>query len=415
MRIEDFFSAALGLPRPWKVQRVDLLGKQELFEVHVTHSGRLKLACPICGQKGPGYDSRARRWRHLDACGYQTWLVCDVPRMKCREHGVVQVAVPWAEARSRFTAPFECVVIDWLLVAPIASVAKLMRISWNAAAGIEARAVARGIERRGPAGAERIGADETSFRKRHKYVTCVYDQDRPRVLHVAIGRKRSSLESFYQSLPEEELAKIQSVAMDMHRPFIDATAIHVPDAENKIAFDKFHVIKLLTGAVDQVRRDENRAFLAEGNKVLVGSKFVWLQNRKNMKPSTRARFKELQKMGLKVGRACAVKEAAQRLWHYKTRRGAAKAWLRLCGWAQRTRLKPIIKAGRTIRRNLLGILNAIVHDVTNASAEGMNSQIQALKKRAHGYRSEESFIAAIYFHLGGLDLYPRPSAAHTNR
>jgi transposase len=415
MRMEDSFSAALGLPRPWKVHRVNLLEEQEMFEVHITHSGRVKLACPTCGQKGAGYDTRSRRWRHLDACGYQTWLLCDVPRMKCSEHGVVQVAVPWAEARSRFTAPFECAVIDWLHVAPVAAVARMMRLSWGAAAGIQARAVARGLERRGPLGATRIGADETSFRKRHRYVTIVSDQDGSRVLHVTTGRRRSSLESFYKSLPKEELAKIESVAMDMHQPFVTATAVHVPDAEDKIAFDKFHVIKLFTDAVDKVRRVENRALIAAGDRTLVGSKYHWVMNPRNMKPTMRARFKELRKMSLKVGRACALKEAAQGLWHYTTRRGAAKAWLQLCAWAQRTRLEPLVKVGRTIRRNLLGILNAIVHNVTNAGAEGMNSRIQGLKKRAHGYRNEESFIAAIYFHLGGLDLYPAPLAAHTDR
>jgi transposase len=413
--MEDFFSTALGLPRPWKVQRVDLIEKHEMFEVHVTHSGKVKLACPTCGQKGPGYDTRSRRWRHLDACGYQTWLLCDVPRMNCSEHGIVQVSVPWAEARSRFTGPFECSVIDWLHVAPITSVAKLMRLSWSAAAGIQRRAVERGLERRGPLGAKRIGADETSFRKRHRYVTCVYDQDQPRVLHVATGRKRSSLEGFYKGLSKEELSEIESVAMDMHRPFVTATAIHVPKAEDKIAFDKFHVIKLFTSAVDRVRREENRALMANGDRTLVGSKYVWLMNPKNMKPTMRDRYRDLQKMSLKVGRACALKEVAQNLWHYTTRRGAANAWLKLCEWAQRTRLRPVIEVGRTIRRNLLGILNAIVHNVTNAGAEGMNSRIQGLKKRAHGYRSEESFIAAIYFHFGGLDLYPRSLGAHTNR
>lgn len=413
--MEAFFHAALGLPSPWKVQRVDLLEGQRLFEVHVTHSGRMKLACPTCGETGPGYDSRPRRWRHLDACGYETWLLCDVPRMKCSEHGVVQVAVPWAEVRSRFSAPFECVVIDWLQVAPVAAVARLMGLSWSATSGIQARAVARGLERRGPLGAVHLGVDENSFRKRHQYVTVVTDQEDPRVLHVATGRGRASLEGFYEALPAEELEAIKSVAMDMHRPYVTATAIHVPDAEDKIAFDKFHVIKLFTHGVDLVRRAENKALLARGDRTLVRSKYVWLMNPGSMKASMKARFAELKGHALKVGRACGMKEMAQRLWRYTTRRGAIKAWRKLCDWLQRSRLSPMVKVGQTIRRNLLGILNAVVLGVTNGAAEGINSKIQELKKRAHGYRSEASFIDAIYFHLGGLDLYPRPSAAHTNR
>jgi len=405
--MEDFFSAALALPRPWKVQRVDLDEERKLFDVHVVHSGRTRLACPNCGETGPGYDSRPRRWRHLDACGYQTWLLCDLPRMKCPEHGIIQIAVPWAEARSRFSAPFECVVIDWLHVAPITAVAKMMRLSWSATAGIQKRAVERGLERRGPLGATRIGVDETSFRKRHRYVTIVSDQGRSKVLHVASGRKRVSLESFYESLPEEELARIESVSMDMHRPFVTATALHVPNAADKIAFDKFHVVKLFTDAVDKVRRAENRSLVAEGEKALVGSKYVWLTSPKNMKSAMRTRFKDLKRMGLKVGRAWSVKEAVSGLWNYTTRVGAIRGWLKLCAWASRTRLAPVIKASQTVRRNLLGILNAVVHRVTNAGAEGLNSRIQELKKRAHGYRNEDSFIAAIYFHLGGLSLLLR--------
>jgi len=202
---------------------------------------------------------------------------------------------------------------------------------------------------------------------------------------------------------------------DMHRPHITATALHVPAAEDKIAFDKFHVVTLFADGVDRVRRAENKPLLADGDRTIAGSKYVWLMNPANMKASTKARFAELKGLALKVGRACATKEVAQGLWHYTTRRGAAKAWLGLCDWLQRSRQEPRIKVGGTIRRNLLGILNAIVHGVTNGAAEGINSKVQELKKRAHGYRNESSFIAAIYFHLGGFDLYPRPSCAHTNR
>ena len=261
----------------------------------------------------------------------------------------------------------------------------------------------------------RLGADETSFRKRHRYVTLVTDQEASRVLHVATGRGTASLEAYFETLSDEEREAVESIAMDMHRPYITATALHVPDAEDKIAFDKFHVIKLFTDGVDRVRRAENKALMADGDRTLVGSKYVWLMNPANMKASKKAHFAELKGLALHVGRACGTKEMAQRLWHYTTRRGAARAWLGICDWLQRSQLAPTIQVGRTIKHNLLGILNAVVHGGTNGAAEGINTKVQELKKRAHGYRNEVNFAAAIYFHLGGLDLYPRPLGAHTNR
>lgn len=413
MRMEQFFSAALGLPAPWRVTRVDLISEDELFEVHVALSAHARLTCPRCGRTCPGYDSRPRRWRHLDACGFQTWLLCDVPRVKCSEHGVVQLEVPWADVRSRFTGPFECSVIDWLQVAPIKAVAKLMRLSWSAVANIQSRAVRRGLARRGPLGATKLGVDETSFRKRHQYVTIVSNLEGSVVLDVQDDRTQSALEVFYESLPPDALEKIEVVAMDMHRPYINATAIHVPGAADKIAFDKFHVVKHFTDAVDKVRRAEHRELMAGGDQTLKGSKYAWLTRPANMSREMRVRFRVLKDMALKVGRAWAVKEAVSTLWHYTTRAGALRGWTRLCDWASRTRLSPVIKASKTVRRHMLGVLNAVVHRVTNASAEGINSQVQELKKRAHGYRNRTRFKEAIYFNLGGLDLYPRASAAHT--
>ncbi len=415
MRMEQFFSAALGLPAPWRVTRVDLIEEDELFEVHVALPSRTRLACPRCGRACPGYDARPRRWRHLDACGYQTWLLGEVPRMKCGEHGVVQLEVPWADVRSRFTGPFECSVIDWLQVAPIKAVAKLMRLSWSAVANIQSRAVRRGLARRGPLGATKLGVDETSFKKRHQYVTIVSNLEGSVVLDVQDDRTQAALEAFYKSLPSKALEDIEVVAMDMHRPYINATAIHVPRAEDKIAFDKFHVVKHFTDAVDKVRRAEHRELMADGDDTLKGSKYAWLTRPANMSHGMRVRFRALKDMALKVGRAWAVKEAVSTLWHYKTRTWALKGWMRLCDWASRTRLLPVVKAARTMRRHMLGILNAVVHGVTNASAEGINSQVQELKKRAHGYRNRTRFKEAIFFNLGGLDLYPEPSTAHTNR
>lgn len=414
MRDKQLYTTILGIEHPWVVSGVDLRPKDEEIRVIVRWKKDVALHCPECGEKCPGYDTKRRSWRHLDTCQYHTILEAEVPRTECEEHGVLLIRVPWAEPKGRFTALFESLVIDWLKEASFTAVARRMRLSWDEVDGIQARAVKRGLERREELDLRRIGVDETSYKKRHEYVTVVNDLDRERVVFVADDRKEETLSGFYRSLSEEKREKIEAVAMDMWQPYIMATAKQIPGAEDKIAFDRFHVSKHLNEAVDKVRRSENRELVAAGDDRLKGSKYLWLQNFGDLKPTLRARFEDLKKGMLKVARAWAIKELARSLWHYKTRGWALRAWQKWLAWAMRSRLEPIKKVARMIRKHLLGILNAITLGVTNARAEGINSRIQQIKRMACGYRNRERFRNAIYFHLGGLDLYPRPVPTHTN-
>ncbi len=184
MRDRELCSRLLGLSDPWRVDDVQLGTKT--VEVSISHSGGT-LECPNCSTNCPGYDSRERRWRHLDTMQYQTILVAAVPRVECPDHGVHQVGVPWAEPGSRFTAMFEWLAIDWLLAANLSAVAKLLSLSWDEVDGIQSRAVKRGLARRELVPTEHLGVDETSFQKRHEYVTGIADASRGTVLHVADG------------------------------------------------------------------------------------------------------------------------------------------------------------------------------------------------------------------------------------
>jgi len=414
MRDHELYARILGLEAPWTVAEVDLDVDAGEVTVYVTSNEAATLPCPRCGKACKRYDHRQRRWRHLDTCQYRTFLVADVPRVTCSEHGVVQVTVPWAVANSRFTALFESLVIDWLLDAGMSAVARRLGLTWAEADGVMARAVARGLLRRGPAAAQRLGVDETSFQKRHEYVTVVTDRESGRVLHVADDRKTESLEEYYGTLTVAELEAVESVAMDMWKPYIKATMAKVPDAEEKIAFDKFHVAAHLAKAVDAVRREENKQLLAEGDRTLVGSKHMWLKNPANMDLATkRSTFRLLKMMVLRTARAWGIKEAARFLWKYKSRTWATTRWQEWIAWAVRSRLEPIKRVAQMIRAHLHGIVNAVVTGATNAIAESINSKIQHVKRIACGYRNRERFRNAIYFHCGMLDLYPKPLATHT--
>jgi transposase len=286
MRDTDLYSQIFGIQSPWKVADVELNMAAGEVSVFVEQEPGALLTCPKCGIVSPGYDKRRRKWRHLDTCQYKTLLIVDLPRIECPEHGVLTVKVPWGEPGSGFTALFEAQVIDWLKEASIQAVSRQLKLSWNAIDGIMQRAVRRGMERRKETLPARIGVDETSFRKRHDYVTVVSDHGTGDVLHVALDRKKKDLVEYYNSLSEEQKAAIEAVSIDMAPSYINATLEHIPGARKKIAFDKFHVAKLLGEAVDKVRKE------------LTGTKHAWLTNPNNMSDKQWRWFKDLRDSAL---------------------------------------------------------------------------------------------------------------------
>lgn len=406
MRDRELYQKILGIEAPWEVVDVELDAVRREVRV-LLKNAESRPSCPLCGQPCSRYDTRPRRWRHLDTCQYQTILIAEVPRVECSEHGVHQIAVAWSEAGSRFTALFEALVIDWLKEASLVAVANLLSLSWQAASGIQQRAVARGLARRENRLPSHLGVDETSFQKRHEYVTVVIDQDEGTVVHVADGRGRETLDTFFDGFSWEERERVESVAMDMWAAYIASVGTKIPGAGDKIAYDKFHVAQHLSQAVDKVRRKENEALVTAGDKQLKGTKYLWLRHPDHFGEDAWQAFEPLRESALKTARAWAIKELAMSLWHYRTRGRARRAWLAWFNWAIRSRLEPIREVAGMIKRHLNGILNAIVLGVTNARSEAINAKIQWIKYTARGFRNRVRFRTAIYFHLGGLDLYPK--------
>jgi len=408
---ERFYAVVLGIQSPWQVSCVELVEETEEVRVLLKISTTTRrLPCPDCDAQCPGYDTRSRSWRHLDTCQFKTILQAEIPRVKCPTHGVRQIAVPWAEPGSGFTALMESLVIDWLKEASIKAVSRLMGLTWDQIDGVMQRAVRRGMARRKEITPTRIGIDETSFKKRHEYVTVVSDHETSDVLYVADNRKQDSLDGFFDQLEPADILRIEAVSMDMWEPYISAIKFYLHDAEKKICFDKFHVAQHLGNAVDKVRRLEHRKLMAEDDRTLVKSKYVWLKNPDNMGNKLATSLARLKTLALQTARAWAIKEHAMCLWHYISRTWARKAWEGWISWAMRSRLEPIKKVARMVRAHLDGIINAIVLRATNAGAESVNSKIQKVKRMACGFRNRDRFRTAIYFHLGGLDLRP---ATHT--
>jgi transposase len=404
--LTQHYEHLLGLGPPWRIQQVEVDDAAQEVRLRVELRARARLRCPVCRAVCGSHDRRERRWRHLDTMQYRTILIARIPRVACATHGVRQVAVPWAEEGARFTALFEALAIDWLHEASLQAVARRLRLSWDQVAGIQARAVRRGLARRAPRCPRAIGVDETAFQRRYEFVTVVNDLEEEVVLHVADDRRQESLEGFFEALGPEGCAQLESIAMDMWSPYIAATRARVPDAERKIVFDKFHVAKHLGDAVDRVRRRENRELRAQGDDRLLRTRYLWLQNPDRMSRRQWQAFGPLRTSRLKVARAWAIKEAAMLLWGYVRRGWAERMWKAWYGWAIRSRLEPVKRVARMIRTYWAGVMNAATRNVTNALSEAINSKIQWIKRLACGYRNRENFRNAIYFHLGGLDLYP---------
>ena len=405
MRDTELYRQILGIASPWTVAGVDVDLNVGEVVVRVEHDGS-GLLCPECGKACPRYDGRERRWRHLDTCQLRTILVATVPRVKCGDHDVHQIRVPWSEPGSRFTALFEALVIDWLLGADLSKVATRLGLSWDEAAGIQERAVARGLARQDATPPAAIGVDETASRRGQRYVTVVTDLERPRVLWVAEGRDEAALGDYYATLSPEQRATIACVAMDMWPAFIKATRAALPDADEKIVFDKFHIAQHLGDAVDKTRRIENRELLAEGDRRLVKTKYLWLTRPENLDREDRGALGTLRKGRLRVARAWALRQEAMSLWGYVSRSWAERRWKDWYSWAIRSRIEPIKKVARMILAHWEGVMNAVTSGITNAMAEAINSKIQWIKRQARGFRNPARFRNSILFHLGGLDLYP---------
>jgi transposase len=401
------YRAILGLSAPWQVERVTLRMEPCEVEVWVAATAETPFGCLECAAPSPIHDHVERRWQHLDTCQFRTLLCARVPRVRCATHGVRTARVPWAEPGSRFTLLFERLAIAWLREATPTAVARRLGLSWDEARGIMTRAVRRGLARRQPTVVPHLGIDEKSFLTRHQYVSVVVDLDTARILHVADDRQAVSLAPFFRGLSEAQRSGITAIAMDMWEPNRKTLRAYVPEADQKIVFDKFHIMQNVNTAVDTVRKQEHRTLAAAGASPLSRTKYAWLRNPATFSATAWREFAALRTSTLQTAKAWAMKESLRHLWDYPYVGAVRTFFRRWYRWVIRLRLEPIQRTARMLRAHLENILTYLTHRITNAMTKGLNAKIQWIKYSARGYRDRDAFKAAIYFHCGGLDLEPR--------
>jgi len=411
MRDTELYRHLLGIESPWTVTRVDLNVPEQRVDVWAEHGERAQWSCPECNATAPLHDHADERvWRHLDSCQFRTMLHARPPRVQCPTHGVRQVRLPWAEGRSRFTALFERLAIDVLRECDISGACAILRLSWDEAWHLVERAVGRGLKRKARGLPARLGVDEKAVAKGHVYMTLVCDLETATIEHVAEDRKRASLEAYLEQFTAAERAGIQAIAMDMWAPYEEAARAQVPQADDKIVFDLFHIMTHMNEAVDRTRRREQRELKAAGDDRLTGTKYVWSYGEENVPDKHRDRLARLTAHGmmrkLKTTRAWSIKESLRDLWTYRSRVAAEHHWRWWYGWAIRSRLSHVKQVATMLKAHLPGVLAFFRHRVMNAASEGLNARLQRIKSMAYGFRSREHFKTAIFFHCGGLDLYP---------
>jgi len=340
----------------------------------------------------------------MDSCQYKTYVHCRIPRIRCKEHSIIQVSVPWAEERARFTALFQIVAIDLLKECTVSGAARILRITWDQAWHIMKLAVTRGQLRKKKNETPYLGVDEKSVMKGHSYFTIVYDLKNATVEYITEDRKTDSLQKYFESLSNEQKGAIKAVAMDMWQPYIQATTNCL--GEDKIVIDRFHVMKHMNKAVDEVRKMENKQLISQGDMTLKGSKFMWLYGAENIPAHQKEDFEELKNKTLKVSTAWASKEMLRELWNSINMQSAIRYFLKWFEWTVDFNLKPLKRAADTVANHIHHILMYFKHKISNATSEGLNSKIQKIKAMACGYRNKDNFKTAIYFHCGGLELYP---------
>ncbi len=406
MDTTNLFEAALNLPAPWSISKIDfkpdLSGAMELH-INLSFPKGSQFACPECGAKTTAYDSAPRTWRHLNFFQYKTYIHADLPRIKCKEHGVRTINVPWAREGSGFTLLFEGWIVELAKHLPVSTIADMVNEHDTRLWRFIKHYVKEARDREDYSDVTAIGMDETS-KKGHNYVTVVVDLAQRKVIFATDGKDSTTIDRFVTDFKEHHglPGNIKIVTCDMSLGFRKGIQEHFVDSNTII--DKFHVIKHINEAVDKVRRNEQ----ASGpwcKHLLTRTKYLWLKNDANLTDKQRDKKESLLHKRLKTARAYAMRVTLQDIYELSACRTEAEVRLKqLYNWLVRSRLSPMIAFGRLLKNHWTEILNYFDYRYTNAILEGMNSIIQNIKRRARGFRNDEYFKTMIYLVCGKLDL-----------
>lgn len=389
-----------------------------------------RVRCPCGWSSRAVYDRSIRFWRGLDLGATKVFLRAEIRRLACRGCSRVRTEqVPWARPGARFTRDYEDVVAWLAQRMDKTAITRLLRCSWEAVAGIVTRVVADQLDNARLEEVYRIGVDEVSYRKGHRYLTVVADHDRDgAVIWAGQGKSAATLEQFYDQLGETRSAQLQAVSMDLGAAFKKATDAKAAQARQCV--DPFHLVALANEAINKARRwawnaerDKARqAAAATGPKRrgrppadspppprdqarwVKHSRWALLKDPDALKPSQLQVLHELRRSGSVLYRCWQLKEGLRDLYRLADPADASVHldwWL---AWACRSRIPAFVTLSQTVRTNRDRILAAVELGLSNSKLEGLNSKIRLINHRGYGHHSAAALIAMIYLCCGGLTI-----------
>ena len=403
MRTHSVIKRLLGVERT-VIEDAEL--RPEGLVVHARVYARERDRCVHCGRRCARYDKGRgrRRWRALDFATTPVFLEAAVQRVRCPEHGVVIARVPWARRDSGFTRSFED-QIAWLATNASASVvSQLMRVAWRTVGRILARTVEDASSRTDLlADVRRIGIDETSYRRGHRYLLVVVCHDTGRLLWAAEGRNQATLHAFFDALGEERCGQVTHVSCDAAAWIHACVQEHCPQAV--ICMDAFHVVQWVNDAVDEVRRQHWRAHRDGGDveqaSDVKGTRWALLKAPEKLSEKQRSVLSQVERLNRPLYRAYLLKEHARLLLKRPAEeaRASLDQWL---VWAAHSRLKPMVRVARSIKRVRAFIDATLEHGLSNGRVESVNAKIRLIQQRAFGFHHPSALIALAKLSLSGF-------------
>lgn len=400
MDTNPLFSAALGLTPPWSVIETRFNPVAKRLDLRLDFPAGSRFACAECAASGcPIHDTSEKTWRHLDFFQHHAFLTARVPRTRCERCGIKQVQVPWARPGSGFTLLMEAMILEMAQHMPVLPMARLLGVDDKTIWRVVHHYVGDAIERIDASQVRMVGVDETSAKKHHDYVTLFFDLEARRLVHVADGKDHQTIGSFaaflrqHQGVPEA----VREVSCDLSQAFQKGIREQLPRAA--VTFDRFHVAKILGQAVDAVRRSEWRT-----DKAIKGARYLVLKNPERLSEKQTGLLAEALQRNANLAEAYRLKETFRDFYRQPdvdAGKGFLKAWITM---ALQSKLKPMVKAANTIRTHWQGILRWHRTGLNNGIMEGLNSLIQAAKRKARGYRCHRTFTIMAYLIAGKLDL-----------
>jgi transposase len=399
--LETLFSKALKLERPWEITKIEFLEKEGRINIFIDFPKGSVFPCPKCKKEVKAYDTTEKQLRHMNFFQYACYLVVRVPRTECKEDGVLQIEVPWARNEADFTFLFESFAMTLCREMPVNRVSQIIKVDDNKLWRMMSYYTEAARQLEDYSKVSKIGVDETSKSKGHDYVSLFVDLDEKKTIFVGEGKGSETITEFKKDFvahggkPED----VTDASIDMSPAFIKGVEEEFPQAE--ITFDKFHIMKIINNAVDEVRKAE-----VKEQEILRGQKYLFLKNRANLTETQKkslSAIESMSRLNLKTVRAYHIRENFQGIYKEKTQEDFEKSLKKWYFWATHSRIEAIKEAAKTIKRHWSGVLRWYDSKVSNGILEGLNSLVQAAKAKARGYRTFKNLKTIIYMLTGKLD------------